>query len=394
MGDWNTYKLGELVDLQNGFAFKGTDFIDDGVPVIKIKNVKPGRILLNDLSYVSREVADKAQRYRVLPNDILITMSGNRIDGTPDTWVGKVSMFNQKGEYLLNQRVGVLRVKDKKKISDVFLSQLLSSYEFQYYFISNATSSGGQANISPALIFNTEVKIPSLKEQIEIASIFSSLANKIELNLHMSKSLEATAQTICNEWFRNSELVPLSEYVEFNPRLSIKKDSTIKYVEMADLPESGSSIKSYIERSFTSGSKFQNYDTLLARITPCLENGKTALVDFLNDDEIAFGSTEFIVMRAKDGISPYYVYLQAREYNFREFAIKSMVGTSGRQRVQTDMLYSFEVPRIEFKKMKEFHTNVEPLFERVKINSMENQVLTQLRDSLLPKLMTGKILLN
>lgn len=394
MEEWNTYKLGELVDLQNGFAFKGTDFIDDGVPVIKIKNVKPGRILLNDLSFVSREIADKAQRYRILPNDILITMSGNRIDGTPDTWVGKVSMFNQEGEYLLNQRVGILRVKDKKKVSDIFLSQLLSSYEFQYYFISNATSSGGQANISPALIFNTEVKIPTLKEQIEIASIFSSLANKIELNLNMNKSLEATAQTMCSEWFKNPQLVHLSEYVEFNPRLSLKKDSTIKYVEMADLPENGPSVKSYIERPFTSGSKFQNYDTLLARITPCLENGKTALVDFLKDDEIAFGSTEFIVMRAKSGVSPYYVYLQARENNFREFAIKSMVGTSGRQRVQTDMLYSFEVPKIELRKMKEFHSNAEPLFERIRINSIENQVLTQLRDNLLPKLMTGKILSN
>ena len=160
---------------------------------------------------------------------------------------------------------------------------------------------------------------------------------------------------------------------------------------MSDLPQQGSSIKNHVLREFTSGSKFQQLDTLLARITPCLENGKSALVDFLNNDEIAFGSTEFIVMRGKNSVSPYYIYLLARDAPFREFAIKSMVGTSGRQRVQTDMLNNFELNKVEPEEMTTFHTSVMPLFEKIKRNSEQSKTLTQLRDSLLPKLMSGKI---
>lgn len=157
---WRMGKLSEIIEVKNGYAFKGTDFIDEGIPVIKIKNVKPSKILMQNLSYVSCEVASKAQRYRIDPEDILITMSGNRIDGTPDTWVGKVAIFNRDGEFLLNQRVSILKLKDKNISIKYYLNQLLSSYDFQYYFITNATSSGGQANISPDLIYRTVITIP------------------------------------------------------------------------------------------------------------------------------------------------------------------------------------------------------------------------------------------
>jgi len=160
-GEWRVGKLGELIELKNGFAFKSTDFVDDGIPVIKIKNVKPGKILLDNLSYVSKEVFIKNRRHKIEFNDIVITMSGNRIDGSPDTWVGKVALFNRTGDYLLNQRVGIMKIKDKENISKYYLSQLLSGLKFQYYFITNATSSGGQANISPDLINNSMIIIPS-----------------------------------------------------------------------------------------------------------------------------------------------------------------------------------------------------------------------------------------
>lgn len=236
--------------------------------------------------------------------------------------------------------------------------------------------------------------MPDLPTQQSIAAILSSLDDKIELNLQMNQIFEAIAQALFKEWFVNDERVSLSKYIELNPRISIKKNAIVKYVEMSNLPESGSFIKSFINRAFVSGSKFQNNDILFARITPCLENGKTGFVDFLNENEAAFGSTEFIVIRAKEGISPYFVYLLARNYNFREFAIKSMVGTSGRQRVQTDLLNSFEISKIDYKKMSEFHLIAKSLFEKIRLNSNENQTLTQIRDRLLPKLMTGKIQVN
>ena len=111
MEDWKEYTLGELIELINGFAFKSKDFVASGIPVIKIKNVKPNRILLNDLSYVSAETAQNAKCTKIQPSDILITMTGNRKDGGIDSWVGKVALFNHEGQYLLNQRVSVIRIK-------------------------------------------------------------------------------------------------------------------------------------------------------------------------------------------------------------------------------------------------------------------------------------------
>ncbi len=183
---WELNKLEEFIDVKNGYAFKGGDFIDEGVPVLKIKNVKAGKVILNNLSYVSREIADRAQRFRIKQNDLLITMSGNRIDGTPETWVGKVGIFHRDGEYLLNQRVSILNIIDEARISRYFLCQLLSTEEFQYYFISNATSSGGQANISPDLIYNTEIVVPPKevmqKFHQQAEGIYSKIfANELEI---------------------------------------------------------------------------------------------------------------------------------------------------------------------------------------------------------------------
>lgn len=172
---WRNATLRDVLAVKNGYAFKGTDFINEGVPVIKIKNVKPNRILITDLSFVSREVADLTQKYRIRKDDILITMSGNRIDGTPETWVGKVAMFNRNGEYLLNQRVSILDLKEENKKLKYYLTLLLSSQDFQYFFITNATSSGGQANISPDLIYKTELVLP----EKGVIDAFFELANSI-----------------------------------------------------------------------------------------------------------------------------------------------------------------------------------------------------------------------
>jgi type I restriction enzyme S subunit len=185
---WQEKKLGDFITLKNGFAFKGNDFVDFGVPVIKIKNIKSGKVILNNLSYVSREIANKNQKFKLNKYDLLITMSGNRIDGTPETWVGKVGIFHKEGEYLLNQRNAVIGFSTE--ISKYFMLQLLCSEEMQYYFIANATSSGGQANISPTLINNTEVIIPP----INVIEKYDSLVNSVYENI-FSNELETEALT-------------------------------------------------------------------------------------------------------------------------------------------------------------------------------------------------------
>lgn len=149
-----------------------------------------------------------------------------------------------------------------------------------------------------------------------------------------------------NNWLK----VRAADFIEFNPRLSIKKGTIATKVAMDKLQPFTKKIPATEQAEFAGGSKFCNGDTIMARITPCLENGKTAFVDILKDGEVAFGSTEFMVMRARKGISdPQYVYYLATSPAFRNIAIKSMVGSSGRQRVQQGVLDELEltVPPLE-----------------------------------------------
>lgn len=143
-----------------------------------------------------------------------------------------------------------------------------------------------------------------------------------------------------SEW----RTIRAADFIDFNPRLSLKKGDIAMKVAMDKLKPFTKKIPETEKAEFNGGAKFCNGDTVMARITPCLENGKTAYVDMLDDGEIGFGSTEFIVMRAKTGISdPQFVYYTAINPVFRNVAIKSMVGSSGRQRVQQSVLEELEL---------------------------------------------------
>lgn len=141
----------------------------------------------------------------------------------------------------------------------------------------------------------------------------------------------------------------LNNILEINPRMILKKGTITKKIAMEHLTEYVKQIKGYELSEFKSGSKFKNQDTLVARITPCLENGKTAYVNILAEDEIAFGSTEFFVVRAKEGKGdPQFIYYLMRHPKVRDATIKSMTGTSGRQRAQKEAIldYSMALPNI------------------------------------------------
>lgn len=194
-------RLEECFVLENGYAFKSKDFIETGIPVIKIKNVKAGCFVDNNFSYVDERFIDEKPSKVARENDVLITMSGNRHDGNAETWVGKVALFTKEKRYLINQRVGALRLKDGVDIDPIFVAYSLSAWKYQNWFISIANSSGGQANISPNQILSTSILLPPIGEQKAIAHILSSLDDKIELNRQMNETLEAMAQTLFKSWF-------------------------------------------------------------------------------------------------------------------------------------------------------------------------------------------------
>ena len=169
-----------------------------------------------------------------------------------------------------------------------------------------------------------------------------------------------------------------ADFIEFNPRMSIKKGTLATKVAMDKLLPFTKKIPDTEKAPFSGGSKFCNGDTIMARITPCLENGKTAFVDILGKDEVAFGSTEFIVMRAKEGISdPQFIYYLATSPWFRNVAIKSMVGSSGRQRVQQSVLDDLvlNVPSIE--EQKKISSVLCALDQKIALNNEINDNLQQ-----------------
>tara|TARA_R110002167_G_C12687594_1_gene652081 strand:+ start:1574 stop:3277 length:1704 start_codon:yes stop_codon:yes gene_type:complete len=188
------------------------------------------------------------------------------------------------------------------------------------------------------------------------------------------------------------EVKPVSDALCINPKVSIKKGSVATYVDMKALPTSGFMIDESIDKAFSGGAKFQNRDVLLARITPCLENGKTGLVDFLADDEAGFGSTEFIVLREKGAITMPFVAALSRHPEFRSHCVLNMVGSSGRQRVQNACFDSYFVSTpAETQILKLFDKVCSPYFEKMARCRDEARSLSNLRNSLLPKLLSGQL---
>ena len=177
---------------------------------------------------------------------------------------------------------------------------------------------------------------------------------------------------MASEW----KNVRAADFIDFNPRLSIKKGVLATKVSMDKLQPFTKKIPSTERAEFAGGSKFCNGDTIMARITPCLENGKTAFVDILADGEVAFGSTEFIVMRAREGVSdPQFVYYLATSSAFRSVAIKSMVGSSGRQRVQQGVLDELELSVPPLDEQREIGAFLAAIDQKIAINNTINDNL-------------------
>ena len=198
------------------------------------------------------------------------------------------------------------------------------------------------------------------------------------------------------EWFPKR----LDEIVEFNPRETIKKGVIAKKIAMDKLQPFCRDITEFELESFSGGTKFRNGDTIMARITPCLENGKTAKVNILDDGEVGFGSTEYIVFRAREGVDADFVYYLISSPLVREPAIKSMVGSSGRQRVQTDVVQGITVMVPTLEEQEAIAGILKLLDDKIAVNrkinhNLEQQVQSYFQelfvDNVAPEWITGTI---
>jgi len=345
-----------------------------------------------------------------------------------------------------NQQINSLIV-DKEHNEYVYYNLLGRKEE-----IKNSSSGSAVPILNKTDFGKIEIFLPTISEQKAIAHILGTLDDKIELNRKMNETLEEMAQALFKSWFVDfdpvldkalaagheipeslqanaekrkalgnkrkalpqeiADLFPerfvfteelgwvpegwevksVTEAIQVNPRTSLKQGKIAKYADMKALPESGFSIEGVIEKEFKGGAKFIQKDILLARITPCLENGKTGLVDFLAKDEVGFGSTEFIVLREKGNIKSSFIACLSRNTDFRSRCIQSMVGSSGRQRVQNAVFDSmFLALPTNQEVLNWFNSLTDNYFYKITANSKAVASLSNLRDSLLPKLISGEL---
>lgn len=420
-GEWEIVPLERLVAPERAISYgivqPGTPVID-GVPIVRVTDIRNGRIAATEPLRVSPQIEAAYARTRLQGGELLLTLVGT---------VGEAAVVPVVlAGWNTARAVAVIPVNED--IGSYWVKLALQSPEVRH-IIDSRLNTTVQATLNLRDVAQLPIVVPPEAERRAIAHILGTLDDKIELNRKMSETLEAMARALFESWFVDfdpvrakmegrdpglpreiadlfpsrmveSELgeipegwkaAPLPEVLDVNPTRALRKGVTAPYLDMANMPARGHSAGAVISRNFGSGMRFINGDTLVARITPCLENGKTALVDFLQDGEIGWGSTEYIVLRPKPPLPEEYAYCLARSEEFREFAIQSMTGTSGRQRVPAESLTHFRVAIPPKPVAEAFGHAVKPAFSRASAAVRQSRILAALRDALLPKLISGEI---
>ncbi len=353
---------------------------------------------------------------------------------TPCLENGKIGRYGSQHEpAVAHGSTEFVVVRGRPGVTDNDFSFYLTRWEeVRAYAIGQMTGTSGRQRVPTGSLAHLVVSVPPIAEQRAIAHILGTLDDKIELNQRIGGTLDTMARALFESWFVDFdpvrarmqgrdpgapdrvaglfpdrfvgsevgsvptgwEIVPLTEIMDVNPTRRLRKGDIAPYLGMSDMPTRGHCPDSVTVRPFGSGMRFVNGDTLLARITPCLENGKTAYVDFLPADETGWGSTEYIVMRPKPPLPTEFAYCLARSSAFRHYAIKNMTGTSGRQRVSAAALAHFRLAAPPVEIAAQFGIVARDLLKRASKASRESQALRALRDALSPALLSGSLRVN
>lgn len=274
-----------------------------------------------------------------------------------------------------------------------FVYYLATSPAFRNVAIKSMVGSSGRQRVQQGVLDELELIVPPLEEQQKIGAMLAMLDQKIALNNKINDNLQQQAFAFFDRLMieADNDDCTVSDYADLNPRRVLAKHQIARSIDMSQLSTSGAFPSGWEMKPFNGGMRFTNGDTLLARITPCLENGKTAFIDFLDEGEVAFGSTEYIVLAPRKNVPSEMLYCLARYPAFVDYAVKNMNGSSGRQRVSAETIGQFRLPKFDEQSLLKFGEAVKPMFLKMRYNSLENIRLAELRDALLPKLMSGEL---
>jgi len=427
--EWKITTLGEEVDFLTGFPFKSKEYTDDpnDTRLLRGDNIAQGFVRWSNAKRWPRDDAKSFEAYELREKDVVLAMDRPWIDAG----LKYAAILEKDVPSLLLQRTS--RLRGGKDLNSGFLRYLIGSPEFTRY-IQSITTGSLVPHISSVQIKDYSFRKPPLQTQKLIASVLGSLDAKIELNHRINVELEGMAKLLYDYWFVQFDFpmsaaqaaaiakprltgqpyqssggkmtyhpdlkreIPdgwdagtLKDLFDLNPSVSIKKGQMAAYLDMNALPTSGFMTKAIQRKEFNGGTKFTNGDVLVARITPCLENGKTGLVCLLDEDELAFGSTEFIVLRGKELPLIAHACCLSRSEPFRNYAVRNMTGTSGRKRLEAPILEKLPIAIPPIETLSTFEQTCGSFFQLMTEHTQQNQHLTALRDWLLPMLMNGQV---
>jgi type I restriction enzyme, S subunit len=391
MSEWKEVIIGDYIDLISGYAFKSSNFLneeeDGALPVIKIKNVANGDANLNDV--VFHKYDDLLERFLLTQGDVLIAMTGNHPQAMTQV-VGDVSRYKLNVNSLLNQRVGKLVAKDDTSID--FIYYLFKDEDVQNYLANQSSGSANQANISKGDILGLKLKIPTSNLQRKIASILLSLDNKIDLLHYQNATLEKMAETLFRYWFveeakedwEHKYLSTIADFLngiacqKYPPKNVVDKLPVLKIKELANgITENSDWATTNVKPEYI----VNNGDVIFAwsaSLMVKIWDGKDCV---LNQHLFKVTSKDF----------PKWFYYLWCKYHLAEFISKAASHATTMGHIKRGDLDEALVLLPSEDEMEQMTSEAEPLIDKIIANNRQIKLLVNLRDTLIPKLMSGEV---
>jgi type I restriction enzyme, S subunit len=428
---WTSATFAELIErgdltIGDGYRAKNNELGGSGLIFLRAGHVTDSTIDFAGVDRFHEGLSERVAHKIAKAGDAVITTKGNS--------TGRVTFVGDGlPPFVYSPHLSYWRSRDSKTIVPRFLYYWSRSAEFQTQLRGMSASTDMAPYLSLQDQRRLRIILPPAAVQRRIAEILGGLDDKIELNRRTNETLESTARALFKSWFidfdpvrakaagrgpakldatttalfparivdsaycrlpQGWKAVPLPDAIEVNPERRLSRGAVAPYLEMSNMPTASARAVEWVNREFSSGMRFVNGDVLVARITPCLENGKTAFVDFLAEGQVGWGSTEYIVLRGRPPLPPAFAYFLARTDEFRNHVIQNMTGTSGRQRAPAECLdkYRVVVPSEPISRL--FGDLVTPLIAAMKANDEQSKNLADARDALLPRLLSGELTLT
>lgn len=382
--------LGNFIDVESGYAFKSKDFTSSGIPVIKIKNIKPPFVSLDDVDYVPQDFESEYERFRINYNDILIAMTGSHINQW-ESVVGRVARVKFDKSTLLNQRVGRIVLKENCNADIGYIYYFLSQDKIKIELSSKAGGAANQANINSSHIKQLELPIPCVEVQSKIASILSAYDDLIENNQKQIKLLEEAAQRLYKEWFVDLRFpghedvkivdgvpegwkkTPLGDIAWFKRGTTITKSKVVE----GNVPV----IAGGIEAAY-----YHNTANTVAPVVTVSGSGANAGYVNIHSIDVFASDCSFIDKNSTDYITFVYCFLKTNDNH-----MKNLQKGSAQPHVYAKDLNAIEFIRPKDELINSFCFIVDDMFSKIGKLNKSIKILQEARDRLLPKLMSGEI---